>query len=350
MLIAIIVIIGLSVLILGHEAGHFIVAKLFGLKIDEFGFGFPPRIFAKKKGETEYSFNWLPFGGFVKIAGESDPAPFTEGEPINTISDEEKKRLFNFQPTWKKFLIIFAGVAINFVFGWVLISMVFAIGTPRAVVVSEVQAGSPAAEAGIAAGDILKDYITTDGFINFVNQHRGEEIPIVVSRGGKDITFNVIPRINVAPNEGAVGVAIVQAGAGRENIFSAFWDGLKYSFVMSGLVLQAFYQLLKSLVLHASLLPGVVGPVGIFSVAEETGSIGLIYLIQLISVISLNLAVINLLPLPALDGGRIFMILLEKIKGSPISRKTEAIVNSFGFAFLITLMVLLTIRDVSHLF
>lgn len=369
MLIAIIVIIGLSVLILSHEAGHFFAAKFFGLKVDEFGFGFPPRIFAwrsKNKrvisaptsngegAETEYSLNWLPFGGFVKIAGESDPAPFDKGEEqaptVSHVSEEEKKRLFNFQPAWKKALIIFAGVAINFLLGWLLVSIVFAVGTPQAVVVTGVEAGSPAAQAGIMSGDVLKGYKTTDDFINFVNGRRGEEIAFTITRGGKDITFKVTPRVNVPPNEGAVGVAIVQAGAGKQGILGAVWSGLKYSAELNVLVLRAFYELIKGLIFHGSLLPGVVGPVGIFSVAEETGGIGLIYLVQLISVVSLNLAVINLIPFPALDGGRLFMILMEKIKGSPISRKAEAWANGLGFAFLIALMALLTVRDIAHLF
>ncbi|MDO8536803.1 MAG: M50 family metallopeptidase [bacterium] len=338
---------GLSVLILGHEAGHFFVAKLFGLKIDEFGFGFPPRVFAKKKGETEYSLNWLPFGGFVRIAGENDGMAEERFEGLN---EEEKKRIFAFQPAWKRSLIILAGVAINFLIGWFLVSLVLMIGTAKALVINDVQKNSPAEQVGILSGDVVKNFTDASSFIQFINSHRGEEIGLEITRGGENLVFAVVPRVEVPPGQGAVGVALTEAGEERLGFLSAVWAGLERSVIIAGLTFQAFYDLVKNLILHASLLPGVVGPVGIFSIAQETGRIGLIYLVQLIAIISLNLAVINLIPFPALDGGRFFMILLEKMKGSPISRKTEVFVNTVGFVFLILLMALLTVRDVSNWF
>src|SRR3989344_342396 len=132
MLITLLVIIGLSLLILGHEAGHFVMAKLFGLKVDEFGFGFPPRIFAKKKGETEYSLNWLPFGGFVRIAGENGEF----GKAGEDNDAEADGRLFYRQPAWKRALITVAGVSVNFILGWLLISIIFFVGTPPAVIIT----------------------------------------------------------------------------------------------------------------------------------------------------------------------------------------------------------------------
>jgi regulator of sigma E protease len=349
MLIAILVIIGLSVLIFGHEAGHFFVAKLFGMKVDEFGFGFPPKIFGRKKGETEYSLNWLPFGGFVKIAGETTGSE-EEFEKMESLHPEEKKKLFCFQPPWRRFLVIAAGVVINFLIGWLLLSSVLMVGTPKALVINQVQPGSPAAEVGLASGDVIKGFVNAQDFVDFTNRHRGEEVSLTVTRSGKDMTFAVTPRLKTAPDEGAIGVEIVEAGEARQGFLAALRNGFEESWLIAGLTLGAFYELVKNLVLHGSLMQGVVGPVGIFSVAQETGRIGLIYLVQLVSLISINLAVINLIPFPALDGGRLLLIVVEKIKGSPISRRVEIFINGVGFALLILLMVLLTVRDVGNLF
>ncbi|MBI2033808.1 MAG: RIP metalloprotease RseP [Candidatus Liptonbacteria bacterium] len=353
MLIALFVIIGLSLLILGHEAGHFLAAKYFKLKVDEFGFGFPPRIFAwrpkAKKSETEYSVNWLPFGGFVKIAGENAEIK-SDTQKLEEISEEEKEQLFVFQSVSRRSLIILAGVTMNFIIGWFLISSVLMIGTPPVLIVSEVQAGSPAEEAGILQGDVIKNYTAADSFIKFVSGNRGKEIEVQVERGKKDLVFKVTPRAEVDPKQGALGVFLAEGGVPRQGFFNAIYTGLKQSVVIVGLTISALYELLKNLILHGSLISGIVGPVGIFGVAQQAGEIGFIYLLQLMSLISLNLAVVNLIPFPALDGGRFLMILIEKIKGSPIPRRVEALVNGLGFAFLIFLMAILTIRDIARWF
>jgi len=348
MLIAIIVVIGLSVLILGHEAGHFFAAKLFGLKVDEFGFGFPPRIKAVRKGETQYSFNWLPFGGFVKIAGEEEQ--ITEPEKLEALPPEEKKRYFLFQPAWKRFIVIGSGVFVNFLIGWAMASLVFMIGTPTLLIVGGVESGSPADKAGILNGDIIKNYSNSKDFVGFINQHRGQQINLEILRGDKNLNLPAVPRISTGPNEGALGVSFSESGVQSQSFFSALASGFKESVFIVGATVSAFYDLAKNLIVHGALLAGVVGPVGIFSVAEKTGQAGFIYLIQLIGLISLNLAVVNLIPFPALDGGRLFLIILEKIKGSPVSIKTQSYINGVGLAFLLLLMAAVTVRDVVNLF
>lgn len=348
MLTALIVIIGLSLLILAHEAGHFFVAKFFKLKVDEFGFGFPPRIFAKKKGETEYSINALPFGGFVKIAGENDH--LDDPELTKNLSEEEKKRTFLFQKAYRRSLIIAAGVIVNFVVGWLLLSLIFMIGTPPALIISGVQENSPAKEIGLKSGDIVKDYIKAAAFVDFVNQNKGKEIELNVIRNGEKLSFKATPRLRTEENQGALGVELGEAGIESQPFFESIVNGLKQSFVIAGVTVLGFYELIKNLISQGSLIEGIVGPVGIFGVAHQASSIGFIYLLQLVSLISINLAVVNLLPFPALDGGRLFMILIEKIKRSPISRKVEAAINTAGFVFLLLLMVLITIRDIANLF
>jgi len=360
MLIAVLVIVGLSVLILGHEAGHFLVAKAFGLKIDEFGFGFPPRIKAWKKGETEYSVNWLPFGGFVKISGEQGEFAVVDAAKISAEESAMQKtaaeavlndkRLFMNQPAWKKSLIVLAGVFTNFILGWLCISAVLAIGSPQTLVISGTQAGSPAVQAGFQAGDVIKDYKSSQTFIDFVNQHKGQAITVAVLRNDREVDISVTPRTQVAEGQGAIGIELSEGGAARENVLNALWDGLQAAVLVSWLTLQAFYDLIRQLFVHATLPAGVVGPVGIFGIAEETGKIGLTYLLQFIGIISINLMVVNLIPFPALDGGRFLLVLIEKIKGSAVPAKIEAYINGIGFALLLVLMVLLTVRDVRGLF
>ncbi len=363
MLIIILVILGLSLLILGHEAGHFFAAKMFGLKVDEFGFGFPPRIAAKKIGDTEYSINWLPFGGFVKIGGERGEFALVDGEKDSpessldlkpTIDDPDSaldaQKLFYTQPAWKKAVIVLAGVFTNFILGWLFITAVLIIGVPQTLVIAGTQAGSPAAQAGLQAGDVVKGYTNSQSFIDFVNQNKGTPIMVSVIRNNKELDYTITPRTATVAGQGAIGVALDQGGATRENIFAAARDGLRNAAILSWLTITAFGDLLRQIFTHASIPAGVVGPVGIFGIAEETGRIGLAYLLQFIGVISINLMVVNCIPFPALDGGRFFMVLIEKIKGSPLSYKIEAWVNGIGFSLLLLLMLILTVRDVRGLF
>lgn len=357
------VIIGLSVLILGHEAGHFFAAKAMGLRVDEFGFGFPPRIFAwrpKRKikegngafrqaeGDIEYSINWLPFGGFVKIAGENDRIGGGI-EKLNALPEEDKKKVFIFQPAWKRSIIILAGVAMNFVIAWVLFSASFMTGTPKAVFVGGVQESSPAYSVGIASGDIIRNFTDVGEFIDYVNENRGKEITVSVLRGSEEIDFNVVPRVETGPDEGALGVSLSQVGVSPEGFFSSIVSGAKQTYFVSLATIEGFYMMLKNLVIRGSIPSEVAGPVGIFSMANQVGKVGVFYLVSLIALISVNLAILNLIPFPALDGGRFLFIVIEKIKGSPIPVKTEAIVNGVGFALLILLLIVVTVRDVAKI-
>lgn len=337
MLTFLIVLLGLSFLILAHEAGHFFVAKRFGMRVDEFGIGFPPRIFAKKKGETEYSVNWLPFGGFVKIAGE-DNLPHPE--------EGERHRYFFAQKAWKRSLVVAAGIIVNFLLGWIFISLVFAVGTPSILAVREVSPGSPAAAAGIMSGDLLKDFRTADEFIAYVSANAGQNMKFSVYRDNREVQFEVRPE----ERDGAVriGVALEEGGGPKMGVGTAFIEGFKASLRICKKTFIAFFDLVKNLFTQGKLLEGVVGPVGIFGVAATTSKFGFIYLFQLLGVISLNLAVANLIPFPALDGGRLLLIGIEKIKGSPVPKKIEGLLNGVGFVLLILIMVLVTVRDVAN--
>ncbi|MBI5221069.1 MAG: site-2 protease family protein [Candidatus Liptonbacteria bacterium] len=347
MLIFFLVLIGLSLLILAHEASHFAAARWFQLKIEEFGLGFPPRLWAKRKGETEYSVNWLPFGGFVKIAGENDRIQGDAGA-LHNLPAAERRKYFPFQPAWKRSVVILAGVTANFIAGWLLLSAVLWLGTPQLLLVGGVQPGSPAAQADLRAGDVLQGFSQAQDFIDFTGRNRGQQLTIHFQRDGEDRSVSLTPRVVTAPGEGAVGILIDEAGAPSRPFLAALKDGLIETWQITKLVVAGFATLVGSLVRHGQLAAGISGPVGIFAVAERTGGMGLIYLLQLFGLISVNLAVINLIPFPALDGGRFLFILVEKIKGSPIPYKVEAWANGIGFALLILLLVALTVRDVSQ--
>jgi regulator of sigma E protease len=318
------------------------------LKVDEFGFGFPPRIAAWKKGETEYSINWLPFGGFVKLSGERGEFAMLE-TPNGAHGEGEASRLLYMQPAWKKSLVMLAGVIMNFILGWFFLSLTLMIGAPRALIISGVQHNSPAQMAHLMSGDAIKNFSTAQSFIDYVNAHRGQHIFLTVLRSNKEVTVDVVPRVKTGPDQGALGVALNEAGVAPEGFFPALKDGFITALLLVWLTLKSFGQLVSQLFVHATLLPGVVGPVGIFGIAQETGKIGLTYLLQFLGIISINLTVVNLLPFPALDGGRFLLVIIEKIKGSPLSPKVEGWINGLGFSFLIFLMILLTVRDVGNL-
>lgn len=337
MISAILVIVGLSVLVLIHEFGHFLAAKREGLLVEEFGFGFPPRMFSIKKGETRYSFNWLPFGGFVKIYGE-------KGEGV------DNNRSFAHQSFWKRFVIIGAGISINFVFGWLLMSLVFMIGARQAVIISDVQKGSPAEAVSLLAGDEIVGFKTSDEFVAFTGAHRGQVVDLKILRSGVEHDVTVTPRAQVEVGQGPLGAAVVDAGFAKLGFFESLWHGLTVSIESMGEIFKAFGSLIASIFGHATVPENVVGPIGIFGVAGQLGALGFVYVLQLIALISLNLAVLNFIPFPALDGGRLLFLLIEKIKGSPINQKREIWANGISFVFLILLMIIITSRDIIRLF
>ncbi len=346
MLITLIVILGLAVLILGHEFGHFLVAKWSGMKVDEFGIGFPPKLWKKKIGETEYSVNALPFGGFVKIAGENDGV-MSQGMEMTGMAAPDRKKYFAGQPAWRRSAVILAGVAMNFLLGWVMLSLVFMVGTGPNLVIGGVEPGSPAEAAGLKRGDIVQGFPGTQQFIEYVRAHAGREITVQIKRAEEFKEFKMTPRANVGPDQGPLGVEF--GGIPRFSPLEAMKAGFLMTWEMVRLTFAGFKELAASLFAHGSVPQDIVGPVGIFGIAQDAGRMGLIYLLELLAFISINLGVINLIPFPALDGGRFMLILIEKLKGSPIPRKVESAVNALGFVLLILLMIVVTIRDVIRL-
>lgn len=344
MFILILVILGLSILILAHEAGHFFVAKKFNMKIEEFGFGIPPRIFSRKRGETIYSINLLPFGGFVKIAGENDV--FEENYNFN-LQDEDKKRFFKHQPAKNRALVTIAGVLVNFLIGWLLISLVLSIGKPFSIVVTDIYKNSPAALAGIQKGDIILNFTSEEFLRKFIIDNPHKEIFLKIKRNSVEKDFNI--KLEEKDGRGFLGIYFVGGEIKRERPDKALINGFLISLEILKMNLYGVYILFFNLFNGRGLIEGIMGPVGIVSFSKQIGEISLVYLLNVFGVISVSLAFINLIPFPALDGGRLLFILIEKIKKSPISLRIERLINSIGFVLLLILIILITFRDINSL-
>ena len=330
-------IIGIATLIILHELGHFLAAKFFGMRVDEFGVGFPPKIFGKKIGETVYSLNLFPLGGFVKIHGEIGSE---DGDP----------RSFANAPAWKRSIVISSGVIANFVIGWLIISSVLFFGTgAQGVFVERVLPDSPAEVAGFKAGDLLPSFKSSEEFLNFVKSEAGATVEFKVKRLNEDLNLSATLR---EPNQkdGALGVIIGDAGVSPHSLWESLTLGFKTSLNIIAAVFVGLASIIKALFTEGRLLEGFVGPIGVFGIAAQTAKSGIILFMQLLGLISLNLAALNVLPFPALDGGRLLFVIFEKIKGAKLTPKFEAVANGIGFSLLIALIVAITVRDVSRLF
>jgi regulator of sigma E protease len=371
----------LVALILVHEWGHFIVAKKTGMRVDEFGLGFPPKLFGWKRGETEYTFNALPFGGFVKIFGE-DPKE-GETDPRAKTSDKagsspdaslgDASRAFTKQPKLAQAAVLVAGVAMNVIFAWVLLSAGFSIGMPQALskeevatapdarlVITGVLPGSPAERAGLLAGDTVRALSREDDVFEtkdpeeataFIASSTGG-LSVVVLRGTEDVSVAVVPEAGVVesdPERHAIGVSLSAVGIVRLPVHEALVVGTLETARSLQAVVVGLAIFLAGIFTWSADISSVTGPVGIIGIVGDTSAFGFSALIALTAFISLNLAVINLLPFPALDGGRLLFLAIEAVKGSPIRPAIANALNLAGFALLILLMLVVTYNDIARL-
>jgi len=368
-LTVIIFLIILSVLVLIHEAGHFIVAKLLKIKVEEFGFGLPPRAFGIKYGETLYSINWLPIGGFVKLYGEDSAGggsvkvsdiKSSAKEQRTKTKDPNIDRAFYARPIWQRALVVVAGVFMNFALAVVILSVLFsvigvAVGGDKVVVTSVIN-NAPAKQAGLRVGDTI-EYIngikitSPNQLVEITKQHLGEKLVLKVqTKNNKQKTLEITPRQKYPSDQGPMGVAISQ------NIINVKYPWYKAPFVGTQEALKQSYAIvsgLGSLVVNlfskGSVPQGVAGPVGI---AQLTGifcaDIG--SCLSFTGLLSLNLAILNILPIPALDGGRFLFILIEAVTRKKVNQKVESYVHAIGMVFLLTLIALITLHDLIRVF
>lgn len=374
----VIFIIILLVLVLVHEFGHFFTAKGFGIKVDEFGFGFPPKLFSFKKGETEYSFNLLPLGGFVKIFGESvDEANLLEVGFLDKKETPEKielaKRSLANKPKWQQAIVLFAGILANFLLAWILFSIGFMSGLPTSVgskltsyklqdvnlVIVSVLPNSPAENAGLKIGDKItylrsgEDVLTTTpGNVNpntvksFIISHKDKEVEIGYFRGDP----SGMPSVTLTPVNNAIGISMDEIGTAKLPFFRAFSEGIGLTWFMIKNTAIGLFTLITDGLRGQGSFSSVTGPVGMVGIVGDAYEFGFAYLLSFTALISINLAIINLIPFPALDGGRLFFLLIEKIKGSRINPNVANTANMIGFGILILLMVVVTYHDVVKLF
>ncbi|MBI4059638.1 RIP metalloprotease RseP [Candidatus Giovannonibacteria bacterium] len=346
----------LLVLVLAHEFGHFLTAKLAGVKVDEFAFGFPPRIASFRKGETRYSFNLLPVGGFVKIRGE-------EGDGA------EDPGSFASQNFFTKVFIIAAGVIFNLILAYFLISGGFMLGTPiplgdedvnqeAQIRITEVQRNSPAEAAGLETGDrILELSFDAErlavakiaGIQQFISRHKGQQLAVTLERRGKVIRVEARPRLETEPGEGALGIAMMRFGVEKSSFVQALGKGFSSTREMTFLTARGLWEFFADIFSRRASFESVSGPVGIISIVGDFSRFGLVFLIQLTALLSINLALINLIPFPGLDGGRIFFVIMEKVKGSPFNWKVSRAIHAAGFLLLILLMIIVTYHDILKL-
>lgn len=372
-IITFIIILGLLVFV--HEFGHFIVAKRNGMRVEEFGFGFPPRMVGIRKvngkwkwvwggksnfqemenapesADTIYSINWIPLGGFVRILGENNER-------------EDDPRSFINRPAWARFQTLVAGVAMNVILAWLLVSLGYAVGLPVAVngpedvpanaafteqrvAILDVQPDSPASRAGIKPEDMVSEidgrsFASVDDMQNYILENKGKVFNFGIIRQNQPVEISVQSIADPAEGQGPTGIGLALVGKMRFPWYSAAWQGLQTVYIQAGAILGGLYHLFTS----RAGLEAVGGPVKIAQLTGQVARMGFAYLVQFTAFLSLNLALLNILPFPALDGGRVLFLIIEKIRGRRNNQKIEQWVNAAGFLLLLLLMLVVTVKDI----
>jgi regulator of sigma E protease len=339
----------LSVLVLVHEWGHFITARLFGVHVEEFGLGFPPRARAWKRNGMIYSLNWLPLGGFVKLKGE-------QGEEASDHDSFAAKKI------WQRICILAAGVVMNLILAVFLLTAGFSVGMPSAIddpadetrgtgqkiQVMNVFPGSPAENAGIMLGDMIEsidgqEFWRIADVQEYIRARDGVPVTVSLLRGSQPLARIITPK-KLESEKVAIGVALTKTAVIAYPIREAFGMAVKTTWYM----VTGIFGMLGSAIRYFA-FDGFVGPVGIATYTATAANLGFAYLVNIVAQLSISLAIINILPIPALDGGRVLFALIEKVRGRSLRPALENAAHFIGFIALIVLLVAVTIRDITHL-
>ncbi|SHI79190.1 regulator of sigma E protease [Geosporobacter subterraneus DSM 17957] len=318
-----------GLLVVFHELGHFTVAKFVGIKVHEFAIGMGPRFLKVKKGETEYSLRILPIGGYVKMEGE-DEASTDAGS-------------FNNKPIWARMAVLIAGPFMNFVLAVLLFTMIFySLGFPTTII-DRVTPGFPAEQVGLRPGDqitsINGENITNwDQIVRMINGSREQELSIILLREGAEKQFRVTPVINRETDQAIIGIT----PAAEKSLVKSITTSIdRMFFIMGGMM-----EFLGNLFGGKASTEDVVGPVGIIHLVGEAAKTSIYNVMSLAALISINLGIVNLIPIPALDGGRLLFLLFEGISGRPIDPEKEGFIHLVGFVLLMVLMLFIAYKDI----
>ncbi len=355
----IIFLIVLTILVFVHELGHFLAARMFGIRVDEFAIGFPPRIFSWMWGKTRYAINLLPLGGYVRIHGEHPD------DEVSTDSILSK-------PRWQQAVVLVAGVTFNIIFAWLLLSSSLAIGTrsatdgfppenirDRSVMIDFVGAGSPADKAGIKPGDELvtvsdsratlsSSTLTIASVQNLIAS--SSLLAVTYKENNQTKTTTITPTDGIVAGKKAIGISMTESGIVQVNPFKALYYGAIETYNLSISISSGLAQFIGNIFTGHANFKDVSGPVGIAGIVGKASQMGFSYLVTITAIISVNLAAINLVPFPALDGGRLVVVAIEGIIRRPLKASIVNGLNIAGFVLLITLMILVTYKDVAKLF
>lgn len=364
----------LSLLIFVHELGHFIAAKRSGVRVFEFALGFPPTLYKRTIRGTQYLLNALPFGGYVRLLGENGeddvPEEHKEGDAAGGDNFSKKSPLV-------KTYILSAGVAMNMLLAWLLFSICLMFGYPTVTadllesdqkyvrsessIITYVVPDSPAEKAGLKASDTLisisdtlgsKNIETASDLGSFIQESEQGAFTLSVTRGGEELSIDVETSLAIEGSEDSKAIGVVSSDVSlvRYPPHIALYEGAAWTIHATTQTIAGLSGLVFDAVRGQGDFSDVSGPIGIVGLVGDAYSIGILYLLAFTAIISINLAIINLLPIPALDGGRILFVWIEAIKGSPITTKTQLIANGIGFALLILLMLVITVNDVRNIF
>lgn len=344
----------LSLLVLVHEGGHFLAAKKAGIKVEEFGLGYPPRIWGKKIKGTIYSLNVIPFGGFVRLLGE---------ESFDSAQDkQESKNAFWAKSKKSRALVIVAGVTANFLLAILAFTAIYTVtGIPTKILqikIVGVLPDSPAQQAGLKEGDLVlrveeKRVVSLTEFTELVKKKSGQETEIEIERGGVQLNLWLVPRKEPPANEGPLGVIVTDVELKKY----PFWqmpvlgliEGTKETVGWVKLTWASLGKMLSDLIRHGAVPKDIAGPVGILQVSGLAARSGFLGVFQFIGILSVNLAVLNILPFPALDGGRLIFIVYEAVFRRRPKASFEHLVNTAGMVLIMFLLLLVTINDVGRI-
>jgi len=333
-----------SLLVFVHELGHFTVAKLTGIRVEEFGFGYPPRLLTiARRGDTEYTLNAIPFGGFVRMLGEEDPS-----HPESFASKSKLVRATD----------LLAGPLMNIVLAFILFIGIGLIGfdiPTGSVAIIGLAPGSPATRADLQEGDTI---LSIDGLtvrntyelVQYTNERLGEEVALSIKRGKETVPIRLTPRREPPANEGAMGVMIQTVDiVGTDKLRYSLWEAIPIAGRLIGDVVAAIFSGVAGMI-QGVIAPDIRGPVGIAAVTGEIAKSGMVALMQFTAFLSIQLAIVNLLPFPGLDGGRLAFIALEALRGGKrVAPEKEGLFHLVGLVILVGLMLIVSYQDVARL-